>query len=73
MDVTVSGTMGETPPCRCDVHLTEKATVRENVIAGGGSVQLSEPSAAMHGSAAGMRPSPMRSIAMSLWRLNRYV
>lgn len=40
--VTVSGTIGRNATLAgADVYLTEKATVRENVIAGGGSVQLS--------------------------------
>jgi hypothetical protein len=40
--ITVSGTIGRNATlCGADVHLTNQATVRENVIAGGGSVQLS--------------------------------
>ncbi|ODT45972.1 MAG: hypothetical protein ABS70_01860 [Nitrospira sp. SCN 59-13] len=40
--ITVSGTIGRNATLAgVDVHLTETATVRENVIAGGGSVQLS--------------------------------
>lgn len=40
--ITVNGTIGRNATLAgVDVHLTEKATVRENVIAGGASVQLS--------------------------------
>ncbi len=39
--ILVSGTIGRNATLGgADVHLTEKATVRENLIAGGGSVQL---------------------------------